>query len=138
MTSGPAISGLPGPPAPSCTSAPARTARARVAEPPASMPTTTASATPSVTPSGAIDPDPLAPIPDGKRPDQPLASLPEPAHEARQPGKTQHHPEQQPGASVTDIVLFHHAQGLTDGVRQFAGQLRAAGHQVITPDLYEG
>ena len=39
---------------------------------------------------------------------------------------------------MTDIVLFHHAQGLTDGVRQFAGQLRAAGHQVTTPDLYEG
>jgi dienelactone hydrolase len=39
---------------------------------------------------------------------------------------------------VTDVVLFHHAQGLTDGVRQFADQLRAAGHQVTTPDLYEG
>ena len=27
---------------------------------------------------------------------------------------------------VTDVVLFHHAQGLTDGVRQFADQLRVA------------
>jgi dienelactone hydrolase len=39
---------------------------------------------------------------------------------------------------LTDVILFHHAQGLTDGVRQFAGQMRAAGHQVTTPDLYEG
>jgi dienelactone hydrolase len=34
--------------------------------------------------------------------------------------------------------LFHHAQGLTAGVREFAGTLRAAGHTVHTPDLYEG
>ena len=39
---------------------------------------------------------------------------------------------------MTDILLFHHAQGLTDGVRAFAGELRAAGHQVAVPDLYEG
>jgi dienelactone hydrolase len=39
---------------------------------------------------------------------------------------------------MTDIVVFHHAQGLTDGVREFADQLRAAGHDVTTPDLYEG
>lgn len=39
---------------------------------------------------------------------------------------------------MTEIVLFHHAQGVTDGVRQFAGQLREAGHQVTVPDLYEG
>lgn len=39
---------------------------------------------------------------------------------------------------MTDVVLFHHAQGLTDGVREFADKLRAQGHQVITPDLYEG
>jgi dienelactone hydrolase/uncharacterized damage-inducible protein DinB len=39
---------------------------------------------------------------------------------------------------VTDVVLFHHAQGLTAGVRQFAGQLREAGHRVIVPDLYDG
>lgn len=39
---------------------------------------------------------------------------------------------------MTEIVLFHHAQGVTDGVRQFADQLRSAGHQVTVPDLYEG
>jgi dienelactone hydrolase len=39
---------------------------------------------------------------------------------------------------MTDVVLFHHAQGLTDGVRAFADQLRSAGHHVTVPDLYEG
>jgi dienelactone hydrolase len=39
---------------------------------------------------------------------------------------------------MTDIVLFHHAQGLTNGVREFADQLRAAGHDVTVPDLYDG
>lgn len=38
---------------------------------------------------------------------------------------------------MTDVVLFHHAQGLTPGVRSFADSLRAAGHQVTTPDLYD-
>jgi dienelactone hydrolase/uncharacterized damage-inducible protein DinB len=39
---------------------------------------------------------------------------------------------------MTDVVVFHHAQGLTEGVRQFADQLRAAGHRVTVPDLYDG
>ncbi|WP_138759841.1 dienelactone hydrolase family protein [Modestobacter altitudinis] len=39
---------------------------------------------------------------------------------------------------MTEVVLFHHAQGLTPGVVAFAGQLRAAGHTVHTPDLLEG
>ena len=39
---------------------------------------------------------------------------------------------------MTDVLLFHHAQGLTDGVRDFADQLRAAGHHVTLPDLYDG
>jgi dienelactone hydrolase len=39
---------------------------------------------------------------------------------------------------MAEVVLFHHAQGLTEGVRAFAGELRAAGHVVHTPDLYEG
>lgn len=39
---------------------------------------------------------------------------------------------------MTEIVLFHHAQGLTDGVRAFADELRAAGHRVTTPDVYGG
>jgi len=36
------------------------------------------------------------------------------------------------------VMLFHHAQGLTEGVQAFADELRAAGHTVQTPDLYEG
>lgn len=39
---------------------------------------------------------------------------------------------------MSEIVLFHHVQGLTDGVRAFAEELRSAGHQVHTPDLFDG
>jgi dienelactone hydrolase len=39
---------------------------------------------------------------------------------------------------VADVLLFHHAQGLTPGVRAFADELRAAGHTVHAPDLYDG
>ena len=39
---------------------------------------------------------------------------------------------------MTEIVLFHHAQGLTPGVISFADELRQAGHTVHTPDLFEG
>lgn len=39
---------------------------------------------------------------------------------------------------MTDVVLFHHAQGLTPGVAAFADELRRAGHTVHTPDLYDG
>ena len=39
---------------------------------------------------------------------------------------------------MTDVLLFHHAQGLTDGVHAFADRLRQAGHQVTAPDLYDG
>ncbi|MCX4747241.1 dienelactone hydrolase family protein [Kitasatospora sp. NBC_01287] len=39
---------------------------------------------------------------------------------------------------MAEIVLYHHAQGLTEGVEAFAAVLRAAGHTVHTPDLYEG
>jgi dienelactone hydrolase len=39
---------------------------------------------------------------------------------------------------MTEIVVFHHAQGLTDGVHAFADELRAAGHRVTTPDAYAG
>ena len=39
---------------------------------------------------------------------------------------------------MAEVVLFHHAQGLTEGVRAFADDLRGAGHTVHTPDLYEG
>jgi dienelactone hydrolase len=39
---------------------------------------------------------------------------------------------------MADVVLFHHVQGLTDGVLAFAGELRAGGHTVHTPDLFGG
>ncbi|GAA1284682.1 dienelactone hydrolase [Planotetraspora silvatica] len=39
---------------------------------------------------------------------------------------------------MADVVLFHHALGLTSGVVAFAGELRRAGHTVHTPDLYDG
>ena len=39
---------------------------------------------------------------------------------------------------MAEVVLFHHAQGLTPGVTAFADQLRHAGHTVHTPDLFEG
>ncbi len=39
---------------------------------------------------------------------------------------------------MSEIVLFHHAQGLTPGVVAFADELRHAGHVVHTPDLFEG
>jgi dienelactone hydrolase len=39
---------------------------------------------------------------------------------------------------MAEIVLFHHAQGLTPGIAAFAEQLRQAGHSVHTPDLFEG
>ena len=39
---------------------------------------------------------------------------------------------------MPELLLFHHAQGLTAGCRSFADELRAAGHVVHTPDLYDG
>jgi dienelactone hydrolase len=39
---------------------------------------------------------------------------------------------------MADVVVFHHAQGLTDGVRAFADRLREGGHRVTVPDLYDG
>ena len=39
---------------------------------------------------------------------------------------------------MAEIVLFHHAQGLTPGVTAFADKLRQAGHIVHTPDLFDG
>jgi dienelactone hydrolase len=38
---------------------------------------------------------------------------------------------------MAEVVLFHHAQGLTPGVVAFADELRRAGHTVHTPDLFE-
>jgi dienelactone hydrolase len=39
---------------------------------------------------------------------------------------------------MTEVVLYHHVQGLTDGVQWFADELRQAGHTVHTPDLFDG
>ena len=39
---------------------------------------------------------------------------------------------------MAEVVLFHHVQGLTDGVRAFANELRVGGHTVHTPDLFDG
>ena len=48
------------------------------------------------------------------------------------------HPEQRYGRAVAHIAVFHHAQGLTAGVRSFADRLAADGHDVAVPDLYDG
>ena len=39
---------------------------------------------------------------------------------------------------MVTILMFHHIQGLTPGMRRFADAIRAAGHTVHAPDLYEG
>lgn len=39
---------------------------------------------------------------------------------------------------MAEVLLFHHAQGLTPGVRGFADKISGAGHTVHVPDLYEG
>jgi dienelactone hydrolase len=39
---------------------------------------------------------------------------------------------------MAEVVLYHHIQGLTEGVRAFADELRRAGHTVHTPDLFDG
>ena len=38
---------------------------------------------------------------------------------------------------MAETLLFHHAQGQTPGFLAFADELRAAGHVVHTPDLYD-
>lgn len=39
---------------------------------------------------------------------------------------------------MAQVLLYHHIQGLTDGVRSFAEDLRESGHTVHTPDLFGG
>lgn len=39
---------------------------------------------------------------------------------------------------MAEVLLFHHAQGVTDGVRALADRMRSAGHLVHVPDLYDG
>lgn len=42
------------------------------------------------------------------------------------------------GTSRQEVVLYHSAYGLRPAILAFADQLRAAGHTVHTPDLYDG
>ena len=42
------------------------------------------------------------------------------------------------GAVMATVLLFHHAQGQTPGFLTFADDLRAAGHTIHAPDLYDG
>jgi len=39
---------------------------------------------------------------------------------------------------MAEVLLFHHAQGQTPGFLAFADELRAPGHVVHAPDLYDG
>lgn len=39
---------------------------------------------------------------------------------------------------MAELVLFHHALGLTPGIVAFADDLRRAGHAIHTPDLFDG
>jgi dienelactone hydrolase len=39
---------------------------------------------------------------------------------------------------MAEVLLFHHIQGLTDGIAAFADELRGAGNTVHTPDLFDG
>jgi len=39
---------------------------------------------------------------------------------------------------MAEVLLFHHAQGVTPGITAFADELRAAGRTVHVPDLFDG
>jgi len=39
---------------------------------------------------------------------------------------------------MTDVLLFHHAQGQTEGFHAFTDELRRGGQTVHTPDLFDG
>lgn len=39
---------------------------------------------------------------------------------------------------MTEIIVLHHALGLTAGVEAFGNALAVAGHDVVTPDLFDG
>jgi dienelactone hydrolase len=39
---------------------------------------------------------------------------------------------------MAEVLVFHHAQGVTPGITAFADELRAAGHTVHVPDLFDG
>ena len=39
---------------------------------------------------------------------------------------------------MAEVLVFHHAHGLTPGVHEFAERLRGGGHLVHVPDLFDG
>lgn len=39
---------------------------------------------------------------------------------------------------MAEVVLYHHVQGLTEGVLAFADELREDGHTIHTPDMFGG
>lgn len=39
---------------------------------------------------------------------------------------------------MAEVLIYHHIQGLTEGVIAFAEDLRQDGHTVHTPDLFDG
>jgi dienelactone hydrolase len=39
---------------------------------------------------------------------------------------------------VSEVIMFHHVQGLTGGVGTFADRLRSEHHTVHVPDLFDG
>jgi dienelactone hydrolase len=39
---------------------------------------------------------------------------------------------------MAEVLLFHHALGVTPGIVAFADELRRGGHTVHTPDLFDG
>jgi dienelactone hydrolase len=39
---------------------------------------------------------------------------------------------------MAEVLVFHHALGLTEGLRDFEATVRSAGHTVTTPDLFDG
>ena len=39
---------------------------------------------------------------------------------------------------MAEVLVFHHALGVTKGIETFASELREAGHTVHVPDLFEG
>ena len=41
-------------------------------------------------------------------------------------------------ARMADVLLLHHALGQTPSFHAFADTLRAGGHNVVTPDVYDG
>lgn len=39
---------------------------------------------------------------------------------------------------MAEVVVYHHVQGLTEGMTAFADDLRSAGHTVHVPDMFGG